>query len=316
MAMDERLRTIERTHGVFSRHELRQLGYDDKAVRAALRCGHFRRVRHGAYCFGDTWAKADPGQRHLILAHAVMRSLGDRVVLSHTSALVLHGVAVWGADLSRVHVTRTDGGAGRIEGDVVHHEGKLGEGDVAVSQGLPSTSACRAVLEAGTLLSPEAGLVSTDSALHLKLVDPDRLEEMYRCFERWPGAQRLQLVLRLADGRSESVGESRSRYLFWSQSLPAPVLQYHVYDEHGRLLGISDFAWPEHRLLGEFDGKVKYGRLLREGQEPGDVVFEEKRREDLMRETTGFGMGRLIWGDLSRPVHTGARFARLLNTAA
>jgi hypothetical protein len=69
-------------------------------------------------------------------------------------------------------------------------------------------------------------------------------------------------------------------------------------------------------MLGEFDGRVKYGRLLKQGQEPGDAVFEEKRREDRLREVTGWGMARLVWGDLSHPAETGARFAKLLGRAA
>ena len=314
--MDDRLRTLERTDGVFLRHEARQLGYDDKTVRNALRTKLWHRVRHGAYCFGDTWAATDPTGRHLILARAVMRSLAGRVALSHTSALVAHGVDVWGADLSRVHVTRLDGGAGRVERDVVHHEGTLVENDLIVVNRILMTTPVRAVLEAGTVLSVESALVSTDSALHRGLCDPDELGAGYPEFSHWPGAQRLQLVLRLADGRSESVGETRSRHVFWTQNLPAPELQFHVHDDHGRLIGITDFAWPEHGMLGEFDGKVKYARLLKPGQEPGEVVFEEKRREDLLREYTGFGMGRMIWADLANPVYTGARFARLMRLSA
>ncbi len=183
-------------------------------------------------------------------------------------------------------------------------------------QGLVLTRPCRSVLDAATILPVEGGLVSTDSAMHKQLVDQDELDRMYRAMERWPGAQRLQLVLRLADGGAASPGESRSRYLFWTQNLPAPCLQFHVYDEHGELVGITDFAWPDKRMLGEFDGRVKYGRLLKPGQEPGDVVFEEKRREDRLREITGWGMGRLVWADLSRPAETGARFARRLGLAA
>jgi hypothetical protein len=116
----------------------------------------------------------------------------------------------------------------------------------------------------------------------------------------------------MADGRAESPGESRSRYLCWSQGLPAPELQFPVRDEHGELVGVTDFAWPDHGVLGEFDGRVKYGRLLKPGQEPGDVVFEEKVREDRLREVTGFTMGRLVWADLGRPVTTAARLAGLL----
>ena len=60
--------------------------------------------------------------------------------------------------------------------------------------------------------------------------------------------------------------------------LPAPVLQWEVCSPCGAVVARVDFGWPELRTVGEFDGRVKYGRLLRPGQDPGDAVFEEKRR--------------------------------------
>jgi hypothetical protein len=68
-------------------------------------------------------------------------------------------------------------------------------------------------------------------------------------------------------------------------------------DRYGRLLGYVDFGWPELRTVGEFDGEIKYGRLLRPGQAPGDVVFTEKRREDAIRDED-LGMVRWTWSDL------------------
>ncbi|MBC7276624.1 hypothetical protein [Nocardioides sp.] len=78
-------------------------------------------------------------------------------------------------------------------------------------------------------------------------------------------------------------------------------------------MGVTDWAWPEFGLLGEFDGRVKYGRLLQPGQDPGDVVFAEKRREDELREITGFSMIRLIWSDFAHPAVTAARVRRALS---
>lgn len=313
--MDMRLRTIEREHGVFLRGEARDLGYDDKAVRRALRQREWVRVRHGAYCSYDIWAAADPVARHLIRARAVMRSLGDRVALSHTSAVISHGISVWGVDLSRVHVTRLDGGAGRIERDLIHHEGKCGEDDVAQVNGLIVAEPTRAVLETMTISSLESGLVVADSALHKELTDPEVLQAALRTFARWRGTRKLQLGVRMADGRSESVGESRGRYLFWTQGIPAPELQFHVYNEDGRLIGITDFAWPEHKMLGEFDGRIKYGRLLKPDQDPGQVVFDEKVREDALRDLTRWSMIRLIWDHYHSPVATGAWAKRRLGIA-
>jgi len=45
-----------------------------------------------------------------------------------------------------------------------------------------------------------------------------------------------------------------------------------------------DFYWDEQKTVGEFDGKIKYGRLLKPGQRIEDVVFAEKLREDAVRD--------------------------------
>ncbi len=62
-------------------------------------------------------------------------------------------------------------------------------------------------------------------------------------------------------------------------------------------IGTADFGWPEHGLAGEFDGFAKYGRLLRPGQVPAEVVFAEKRREDAMR-TVLRGFARWVWDEI------------------
>jgi hypothetical protein len=84
-----------------------------------------------------------------------------------------------------------------------------------------------------------------------------------------------------------------------------------VRDSEGVLRGTCDWGWPGEDVLGEFDGKSKYGRLLRPGQGPGEVVFAEKRREDELREITGFRMLRLIWDDYQRPRLIKSRFEQL-----
>ena len=75
---------------------------------------------------------------------------------------------------------------------------------------------------------------------------------------------------------------------------PAPELQFPVVDRNGTLWH-ADFGWPRFRLLGEFDGHVKYTRAeFTQGKSIADVVWDEKRREDLMR-AQGYGMARWLW---------------------
>lgn len=312
------LRVIAEVDGFFTRQQAMQAGYDAKAIARILKARQWVRVRPGAYTFPDLWEAADPVAQHLHRAHAIARKLGDRVALSHVSAALEHGLTVWNVDLSLVHVTRLDGGAGRIEAGVVHHEGLTPPEDLVERSGILVMKPARAALETGIMTTAEGALVVLDSLLHSKDSDRtrDELDATFDPMKRWPEARRLVIPVRMADGRAESAGETRGRHLCYTHHLPAPDLQYKVYDEHGTLVGISDYGWPEHRLLGEFDGKVKYGRLLKPGQEPGEVVFEEKKREDLLREITQFGMVRIIWSDYDRPTYTALRIWRMLRRAA
>ena len=116
--------------GFFTRQEAEACGYADRDIRATVRAGVWVRFRRGFYTYADLWGALDEVGRHRVRSHAVMRSLGRRVALSHVSGTIDHDIDTWGMDLSRVHVTRLDGASGRTERDVVHHEGVCLEGDV------------------------------------------------------------------------------------------------------------------------------------------------------------------------------------------
>ncbi len=307
------LRALAETQGFFSRTDALAVGHDDNSIRAALRFKLWVRIRRGAYTFSDLLA-ADPAAQHLVRARAVARRLGDRVALSHVSAALEHDLSVWGIDLTNVHVTRLDATSGRTEAGVVHHEGFCVADDVIEKDGVLVMRRARAAVETCTLGPPESGVVILDSLLRSGC-PRDELDDAFLLLKQWPDTRGLQIVVRFADGAAGSVGESRSRWLLYSQRVPAPVLQFEVRDDSGELIGICDFAWPAHELLGEFDGRIKYGRLLRAGETPGDAVFREKCREDAMREQTGWRMVRLVWADLAQPAATGARIRRMLGQA-
>ncbi|MGD9960361.1 type IV toxin-antitoxin system AbiEi family antitoxin domain-containing protein [Nocardioides sp.] len=307
------LRVLDDTQGFFTRSQAREFGYDDKAVSRALRLKVWHRIRRGYYTHTDVWAGLDQVSRHLVLAHSVADSLGDRVALSGPTGCLAHGIATWDLDLTRVHVTRLDGGAGRIEGDVVHHEGFWAPEDLRRVHGSLVLSPERCALEAGSRVRGGAKLVLLDSLLNLGLATPKALEDQFRLMCHWPFMRSMQIPVRMADAGAQSPGESLGRYLFWAAHLPAPLLQFTVYDERGNLVGTCDWGWPDHGLLGEFDGRIKYGRLVQPGQSAGDVVFSEKQREDLLREVTGWPMVRLIWEDLNRPNLTTQRMRRFLH---
>jgi hypothetical protein len=298
--------------GLFLRREALAHGYDDRDLRAAMRAGVLTRVRQGAYVDAASWSSAGPVERYRTLGRAVLLSHPrGSVALSHTSAVVEHGLDTWNANLSLVHVTRLDGGQAHAGAGVRYHAGRALDDLVQTPAG-PTMSAGRAALEYAALHPVEQGLVVLDAALHSGATTLEDLQRLREGMLRWPHTSRLQITLRLAEPGAESVGESRARYLCWREHLPKPVLQFEVRDGEGRLVGRTDFAWPDHGLLGEFDGRLKYGRLLTRGQDATDVLFAEKRREDLLREITGWLMIRLIWGDLARPHQTAERIREQL----
>lgn len=296
-------------HGVFLRREAIAAGYDDKVLYRLLRRGTLHRVRYGAYVRRATWDAASQVRRHALAAHAVSLTHDPVFGISHVSGAVLHGVDLWGASFDRVHLSRAEPMNGLRTRDVVYHLDDVSS--VCKVEGTPVLQPASCVLGVARLSSVEAGVVAVDSALEKGIASREDLASTYERTKTWPGAARLQITMRLAEKGAQSVGESRARFLFFRHGLPKPVLQFAVYDG-ADLVGTADFAWPELGMLGEFDGKVKYGRLLRPGESPADAVYREKLREDRMREVTGWRMIRLSWADLADPTRTAARVRRAL----
>jgi hypothetical protein len=166
--------------------------------------------------------------------------------------------------------------------------------------GLPVVSAARTVVDLARTLPFEEGVVAADGALHRKIVTAAELADEVRAAKWRTGAARAAAVVAFADGESESVGESRSRVIMRRGGLPAPKLQVVVRDTAHEEIGRCDFGYTDIRVAAEFDGRVKYGRLLRAGETPGDAVFREKQREDRLRDA-GWIVTRWVWDELSQP---------------
>jgi hypothetical protein len=186
---------------------------------------------------------------------------------------------------------------------------------VVVVDGVEVTGPVRAALDLARSLPHEAAVVVLDAALHAGVLTVDELRAPLPDIVGAPGSRSAARAVGLADGRSESVGESRSRVLLAELGLAPSALPFEVRAADGSFLARTDFAWESAGVVGEFDGRVKYGRLLRPGQDSGDVVFEEKRREEEIRDV-GWGVVRWTWPDLSRRDRIEARVRRALQRGA
>lgn len=287
-------------------------GLSDRAIRGLIHSGQWHRLRAGAYVDGELWRTSSPVARHRLTARAAYRQARTPVVLSHSSAVALHDGPTWQVPLDEVQLTRRDGRTGRAERGVRQHRGILLPDDITIVDGLDVTSATRTVLDLTTMVGTEAGLVVTNHFLNHRLTTIVDLKMRYRGMEQNPFTLRTGIVLRLADDRIESVGETRSFFMCWRAGLPAPIPQWQVHDDTGTLVARLDLAWPKHGVWLEFDGRTKYLQHRREGESVSDCVLREKAREDRIRELTGWVCIRITWDDLAHPARTVARIERML----
>lgn len=297
---------------VILRHELIDAGYTDRAIARLVRDGTLVKLRHGSYIASAEWALADEVGRVRLLTRAVLRRSIADVVASHSSAMAEYDGPTWGLPTGVTHLTRLDAHAGRRQAGVVQHQGLLLPGDVVRRNGIPVTSPARTGIDITTITEVEAALVAVNHLLHSGLVSKRELWTRYSTMAHDPHTLTTDLVLRLADGRIESVGESRTFFVLWRHGLPIPVPQWVVFDALGQQLARLDFAWPDRKRWIEFDGVQKYVKLLREGETVTDVVLREKRREDQVREATDWRCLRVTWADHANQVRLASRIRAFL----
>jgi hypothetical protein len=304
------------TGGVFSRLQALTSGYTAGQIAERLADGRWERIRHGQYAERLDVTAMPPWEqqriRHRRAIHAVLNSRRDgTVVISHQSALALHGMPLWGLELDEVHVTRIGDRAGGLIAGVQHHLGGLVPADVTMVDGVPVTALPRALVETACTASFEAAVVAADAVLRESGLEDAELRRLLEAIEFWPGSPTARAALQFANPLSESVGESRLRVLMHQLGLPAPELQAEFYDADGFVARV-DFDFPSYETVVEFDGLLKYG-----GGSP-EVLVREKHREDRLR-ALGRQVVRVTWPDLNRPTHLaatiGTAFARARRAA-
>jgi hypothetical protein len=297
---------------VVLRRDLLRAGYTDRQIRTMLASGELHRVRHGSYCDATLWKSLSPADRHRVLARAVLARAHPSTVLTHVSSAIEQGMPVWGHDLTKVHTTRTDGRAGRKESDRVQHAGRMPTYHVTQVNGVPVSLATRCAVEMTTVSSAESALITVDGLLHAGLTTTSGVRQFAHRTRWWPNSLRTNVVVRLADGRRESAGESRTAYAFFTQGLPMPEPQVWILDEHGVRFARVDFAWVELGVFVEFDGKIKYERFRLPGETLDEFLMREKEREERICQLTGWVCIRITWAQLDAPRQLAERIRRIL----
>ena len=137
---------------------------------------------------------------------------------------------------------------------------------------------------------PLESLVAADAALHQRLISTAELDETLGSYAGHPGITGVRALLQHADGRHESVGETRLAHALRLLGYRfTPQVEVEAEGRRWR----ADFELDDEPVVIEFDGLAKYS---------GDVVHPtaeqlrralavEKWREDRLRDTVARSSG-------------------------
>ncbi|WP_353648753.1 hypothetical protein ABLG96_18315 [Nakamurella sp. A5-74] len=281
-------------------------GWTADGLKRAARSGQLQRLRRGVFRVGPVPADRQVGYRELVIATAL--EAGDPLV-SHVSAAAIYDLPLVDADLDWVHTTCARTAGGQRKGGVHRHVGHRLDGMRRID-GVRVTSPARTLVDLARTSSWRTGVSAMDEAVRTGLVERSELAEELSSCGRQHGLPRARVALRLADGRSESPGESVSKVIFHAAGIALPVSQVEIFSRTGRFLGRSDFWFEGTATIGEFDGLVKYGQIP-DGPDARTALIDEKLREDAIRDEGGI-LARWIWRDLYRADELASRIRRAI----
>ncbi|WP_448641999.1 type IV toxin-antitoxin system AbiEi family antitoxin domain-containing protein [Geodermatophilus sp. URMC 63] len=297
--------------GVFTVADARRAGCRPDEIRSAVGTGRWHRLRRGVYVETATWLALadDPRARHLVECAAALTVLGPGPVVSHDSAARFHQLVLPRSPDGAVRLTHPD--AWRRGRGYRIAAAELPTGDVVHDAPLAVTCVARTLVDCAREWALADAVVALDEALHSERVRRDDLRTAVLAQSHWLGIGEAARAVDLADGRAESPLETRGRLAFLAAGLPRPELQVELHGPRGFVARVD--AWFDDAAVAvEFDGRVKY-LDPRSGRTAGDVLWEEKRREDRIRELD-VRMVRVAQEDLSAVHAVAARLAGLLAT--
>jgi hypothetical protein len=178
-----------------------------------------------------------------------------------------------------------------------------GQPAVETGDGLATVPLAVAVVQVGLyppsepqLRRPVESLIAADAALHDELITREQLDQAVERHVGHPGIHRVRHLVAQADGRHESVGETRLALVMRELGFRFTP---QVWVAAGGRSWRTDFMLDDDPVAIEFDGLTKYGAGL-ESPTPAQLrsaLASEKWREDRLRDA-GNQVVRFVWTEL------------------
>ncbi|WP_336922577.1 type IV toxin-antitoxin system AbiEi family antitoxin domain-containing protein [Aquipuribacter sp. SD81] len=285
------IRRVVSQDGAVTWAQLRDHGVDAATLRRLLRAGVLERARRGVYVVRSM---TNPGNALRLRCRTA--ALATNGVVSGPSAARLWGLAGTGDGDTEVVVPPSR--RATPAPDLRPRRRLLAAGDVTHLQGLAVTTPGRTLVDVVTGTDRVVGLAVLDSALRTGLVSPADLPVLARRAQGTTGCAATTSLWAWADGRAESVLESRVRLRLLDAGLVPDELQLEVRDRSGRLVGRVDMAF-RRRTRG------RRGLLVVEADGVGPHSTPEALHVDRVRSNAlvaeGHDVVRVTWKDTDHP---------------
>ncbi|ROS65315.1 uncharacterized protein DUF559 [Curtobacterium sp. PhB172] len=251
-----------------------RLRYRSFDVRAADRAGVSRQRLRRRDLFRPTrsirWARGRPPD-------GVERIRAFRPVLlpgqfvSHLSAAVLWELPVPVGAAGPVHITSLIPAAQPRRTGVVGHRITADRAAVAERWGMPVSTPAALWVDCGALLSIDQLVALGDAIVTIRRC-ATTIDDLRGALDRAgarAGVRKLRVALELVRVGAGSPRETLARLTIVRAGLPEPELQVDVLDEAGRFVGRVDMAYPQQRIVIEYEGDQhrtdaeQWGRDLR-----------------------------------------------------
>lgn len=295
--------------GAFTAQQAYGAGATVREVQDARERSELVNLRRGVYAIRSTFGELTVEAQYRVRTHGALLVLKPPVTLSHETGALWTDLELLRPELPVLHVTRPELPASRVEAGIHHHPGALPAAHVTTVRGVRVTSASRTAVDVARTHDFATGLAAADSAMRSGATREQLVSVMDFC-RAWPGARGASRAVSEADGRAANPAESLSRAVLITSGLAPTGLQVEIRDGRG-LVGYADFGWLPLKVLGEFDGRGKYGA---DATTAADAVWAEKIREDRLR-ALGYVVVRWTWADLLVPERLVSRVRQALAMA-
>ncbi|MBW3085446.1 hypothetical protein KEM60_01646 [Austwickia sp. TVS 96-490-7B] len=202
-------------------------------------------------------------------ARDVLQRCPNGTVLSHHTAATLWGL--WTPHELRIHVAVPGERYRPRRVGIAAHRLPTARTSVQVD-GLPVTSVLDTLLDLAAVLSLPDLVAAVDRSCGLGLTDPSEVARYAHGHSR-AGVRMLRRAAQLADGRSESAMESRTRVLLCLAGYPQPESNPTVTGGTGRRYRLDLVFW-QWSIAVEYDGR-------HHAENSAQYASDLRRREDL-----------------------------------